>query len=278
MTVFAALAGALAHALARRSVRADHPRSRAPRGGGRRRRRRVRLRAARRRAGAGAAHAADAGRRCRRAVARRGPGTAAMVWLWALAAVLAWDPWARAHARLLAVVRRGRAAAVRAAPDGSAPRPPPTVAARALRAHVRAGAHAQWLVTVGTGAADAGAVPAGVAGLAARQRGGDSRGDVRRRAAGAGRASSLPVDALLAGGARGARAADAACWRRSRALPGAVVAAARAAGVGAAGGAGRASPGSRRRAASRDAALGAGLAAAAVRRHAAAARRRRRSG
>ena len=40
------------------------------------------------------------------------PGTAAVVWLWALAAVLAWDPWAGLTPGLLAVVRRRRRAAL----------------------------------------------------------------------------------------------------------------------------------------------------------------------
>ena len=40
------------------------------------------------------------------------PGTAAVVWLWALAVVLAYDPWASLDAGILAVVRRRGAAAL----------------------------------------------------------------------------------------------------------------------------------------------------------------------
>ena len=75
------------------------------------------------------------------------PGTATMVWLWALAAVLAWDPWAVLAAGFwlsfgaVGLLLYGSAGRIGAAPA-------PTVAARAARA-LRAAAHAQWLVTVG---------------------------------------------------------------------------------------------------------------------------------
>ena len=94
VTVFAALAGGLAYALARRSVALT---TRVPA-------RKVAaavgvvfahgLRAARRRAGARGAHAADARRRRDRTHGSRVRARASVVWLWALAVVLAWDPWA----------------------------------------------------------------------------------------------------------------------------------------------------------------------------------------
>jgi competence protein ComEC len=75
------------------------------------------------------------------------PGTAGLVWLWALAGVLSWDPWASltpgfwlsfGAVGLLLYASVGR---LRASP------------ARTWRAHLRStlceGAHAQWVVTLG---------------------------------------------------------------------------------------------------------------------------------
>ena len=74
--------------------RADvaHPGAQDRRRGGPRRV--VRLRAARRRRGPGAAHARDARRVGARPVDRPARAAAIAVWIWALVAVLAWDPWA----------------------------------------------------------------------------------------------------------------------------------------------------------------------------------------
>ena len=75
------------------------------------------------------------------------PGTAGVVWLWALAAVLLWDPWATltpgfwlsfSAVGLLLYASAGRLR--HAAPAGWRAR---------LRDAVREGAHAQWVVTVG---------------------------------------------------------------------------------------------------------------------------------
>ena len=146
VTVFAAFAGALAFALARRSVRLT---SRLP----------ARKLAAAAGVVAASAYVLLAGAEIPAlrtlamvAIAAFGlwlgrPGTAAIVWLWALAGVLLWDPWAPltpgfwlsygAVALLLyASVGRLRDAA----PAGMWSR---------LRRHVRAGAHAQWVITLG---------------------------------------------------------------------------------------------------------------------------------
>jgi len=75
------------------------------------------------------------------------PGTAGVVWLWALAAVLLWDPWATltpgfwlsfSAVGLLLYASTGRLR--HAAPTGWPAR---------LRDTVREGAHAQWVVTLG---------------------------------------------------------------------------------------------------------------------------------
>ena len=105
------------------------------------------------------------------------PGTAAVVWLWALAVVLAYDPWASltpgfwlsfGAVGLLLYTGVGRIGRDR------------DLARRRARA---SGDHAR------PDSADAGAVPAGVDRLAAGQRGGDSGRDVHRRAADAWRRS-----------------------------------------------------------------------------------------
>jgi competence protein ComEC len=75
------------------------------------------------------------------------PGTAGIVWLWALAGVLLWDPWATltpgfwlsfSAVGLLLYASAGRLRA--AAPAGLGTR---------LRDAAREGAHAQWVVTLG---------------------------------------------------------------------------------------------------------------------------------
>ncbi|MFO1317167.1 MAG: DNA internalization-related competence protein ComEC/Rec2 [Burkholderiales bacterium] len=146
VTVFAALAGALAHALARRSVRLT---SRVPA-------RKVAVAVGVLAAGGyvllAGAEIPAVRTFAMLAVAATGlwlgrPGTAAIVWLWALAAVLVWDPWAPltpgfwlsyGAVALLLYAGAGRLREARAA----------GVRARAW-AHLRAGAHAQWVVTVG---------------------------------------------------------------------------------------------------------------------------------
>ena len=146
VTVFAALAGALAFALARRSVALTR-----------------RVPARRVAVGCGVAAAfgyvllAGAGVPAQRTllmllVAALGlmlsrPGTATMVWLWALVAVLAWDPWAPLAAGFWlsfgAVALLLYGAGARLAPPHGA-----SAIARAGRA-LAAAAHAQWLMTVG---------------------------------------------------------------------------------------------------------------------------------
>ena len=147
VTVFAALAGALAYALARRSVWLTTRVARAQAGGAGRRRRGHGVRAARRLAGAGAANAADARGRRARPVARAARHGVDRL------AVGAGDrrrvgSVGGDHARLLAVVRQRRAAAVRA-------RRPPAVAAggrpaaRASGRALRVATRTQMLVTIG---------------------------------------------------------------------------------------------------------------------------------
>ena len=146
VTVFAALAGALAHALARRSVRLT---SRVPA-------RKVAVAFGVLAAGGYVLLAGAEVPALRTfamlAVAATGlwlgrPGTAALVWLWALVAVLAWDPWAPlapgfwlsyGAVALLLFAGTGRLR------DAAAP----GIVARAWRT-LRDGAHAQWVVTVG---------------------------------------------------------------------------------------------------------------------------------
>jgi competence protein ComEC len=146
VTVFAALAGALAYALARRSVRLT---TRVP----------ARKLAAAVGVAAAAAYVLLAGSQVPAqrtllmlAVAALGlwlarPGTAAMVWLWALAAVVAWDPWAGVtpgfwlsfgSVGLLLYAHAGRL------------RSPPAVTRRArIRRALRLATRTQLLVTIG---------------------------------------------------------------------------------------------------------------------------------
>ena len=146
VTVFAALAGALAHALVRRSVRLT---SRMPA-------RKVAVAVGVLAAGAyvllAGAEIPALRTLAMLAVAAVGlwlgrPGTAAIVWLWALVAVLLWDPWAPLTPGFwlsygaVALLLYAGAGRLRESAVGG-------VAARAWR-NVRAGAHAQWVVTVG---------------------------------------------------------------------------------------------------------------------------------
>jgi competence protein ComEC len=75
------------------------------------------------------------------------PGTAGLVWLWALAGVLLWDPWATltpgfwlsfGAVGLLLYASAGRLRATPSAGSGAR-----------LRDAIREGAHAQWVVTLG---------------------------------------------------------------------------------------------------------------------------------
>ena len=146
VTVFAALAGAFGHGLARRSVRLT---ARVPA-------RKVAVAVGVLAAGAyvllAGAEIPALRTLAMLAVAALGlwlgrPGTAAIVWLWALVAVLAWDPWAPVTPGFWlsygAVALLLYAGTGRLAPPGAA-----GAAARAWR-NLRAGAYAQWVVTVG---------------------------------------------------------------------------------------------------------------------------------
>jgi competence protein ComEC len=146
VTVFAALAAAAAFALARRSVWLT---TRVP----------ARRLAAMAGVGAAAAYVLLAGAQVPAqrtllmlVVAAAGlwlarPGTAVLVWLWALAAVLAWDPWASLAAGFwlsfgaVGVLLYGAGGRLAAAPATGR-------GARLLR-EGRAALEAQWLVTVG---------------------------------------------------------------------------------------------------------------------------------
>ena len=135
------------------------------------------------------------------------PGTAAVVWLWSLVAVLAWDPWAGfapgfwlsfGAVGLLLYAHAGRLRSP----------PPPTRAARATRG-LRAAARTQMLVTIAL-------VPGTLAlfqqvslDLTPCQRAGDPRHHVRRRAVRAPR-HRHPGGAAVRGRARGVRGADGA--------------------------------------------------------------------
>ena len=118
------------------------------------------------------------------------PGTAAVVWLWALAVVLVWDPWAGfapgfwlsfGAVGLLLYAHAGRLASPSPASRGA------RAAARVARGDSRPDADHDR-----PRSGDARAVPAGVAGLAGGERAGDSGRDLCRRAAGARSVSSFP--------------------------------------------------------------------------------------
>jgi competence protein ComEC len=74
------------------------------------------------------------------------PGTAAIVWLWALAIVLAWDPWAGLAAGFW--LSFGAVALLLYGSMGRIPTTPTTWRAR-VASMVRAAVHAQLLVTIG---------------------------------------------------------------------------------------------------------------------------------
>ena len=197
------------------------------------------------------------------------PGTARVVWLWALVAC---SPGIRGpDSRRDSGCRSAPSACCSTrTPDGSRSRQP----LRASRAHgaaLRAAARTQALVTIGARAGHARAVPAGVARVAARECAGDSGRHVRRRAAGARWASSFR-SALPWQAAHAVFAALMVPLEALSAAPGRGLAAACAAGVGGRRSRSPASPGSPRRAACPDAALGVARAPAAVRRASRAAR------
>ena len=208
VTVFAAFAGA-ARVRARASQRAaDVARCRRAAGGGRRAcwpRRRTCCSPARRFPRCGRSRWSRS--RPRGLVARRGRAPPRSSGCGRSPAVLLWDPWAPltpgfwlsygAVALLLyASVGRLRDAA------------PPASWSRARRHRARGRARAMGGHDR-PGAADAGAVPAGVAGLAARQRGRDSGRHARRRAARARGHRRCRSTRCFAVGARRAGAADA---------------------------------------------------------------------
>ena len=133
------------------------------------------------------------------------PGTGAVVWVWALVAVLAWDPWAVLAAGfwlsffavgLLIYIASGRL-------DDA----PARGVARAWR-ELRTASHAQWAITARTRAVVARAVPTGFADRPARERRRDSGGDVCDRSRDA-RRSAAAVRYVVARRARGPRTADA---------------------------------------------------------------------
>ena len=102
------------------------------------------------------------------------PGSASVVWLWALAVVLAWDPWATLTPRLLALFRRGRIAALhRRGPHRR-------------RFQVARGAPSAERDYARPHTADAGAVSADIHRFSAGECGGDSGGHLHRGAADAG--------------------------------------------------------------------------------------------
>ncbi len=146
VTVFAAFAGALAFGVARRSARLT---TRVP----------ARKLATAVGVVAAGAYVLLAGAEvpavrtfCMLAVAACGlwlgrPGTAGIVWLWALAVVLAWDPWAPLTPGFW--LSYGAVALLLYAGNGRLHEPPPRRPWPRLRATLRDGAHAQWVVTIG---------------------------------------------------------------------------------------------------------------------------------
>lgn len=75
------------------------------------------------------------------------PGTAAIVWLWALAGVLAWDPWAPLTPGFW--LSYGAVGLLLYASAGRLRTTPPTSRRGRIAASLREGAHAQWVVTLG---------------------------------------------------------------------------------------------------------------------------------
>ena len=146
VTVFAALAAAGAFALARRSARLT---SRVP----------ARRLAALAGVGAAAAYVLLAGAQVPAqrtllmlAVVAAGlwlarPGTASVVWLWALAAVLAWDPWATLSSGFW--LSFGAVGVLLYGAGGRIAAGPATGTVARLGREFRAALQAQWLVTVG---------------------------------------------------------------------------------------------------------------------------------
>jgi competence protein ComEC len=146
VTVFAAFAGGIAYALARRSARLT---SRVP----------ARRIAAAVGVMAAGAYVLLAGAEvpavrtfAMLAVAAAGvafarPGSAGLVWLWALAAVLAWDPWAPLTPGFW--LSYGAVALLLFASVGRLREPPARDWRARAGASVREGARAQWVVTLG---------------------------------------------------------------------------------------------------------------------------------
>ena len=75
------------------------------------------------------------------------PGTSALVWLWALAVVLAWDPWASLTPGFW--LSYGAVALLLYASSGRLRAPPQASWRDRFGATLRESAHAQWVVTVG---------------------------------------------------------------------------------------------------------------------------------
>jgi competence protein ComEC len=75
------------------------------------------------------------------------PGTAGIVWLWALAGVLAWDPWAPLTPGFW--LSYGAVALLLYASVGRLREDPPAGWRSRVRGTLHEGAHAQWVVTVG---------------------------------------------------------------------------------------------------------------------------------
>jgi len=75
------------------------------------------------------------------------PGTAGIVWLWALGGVLLWDPWAPLTPGFW--LSYGAVALLLYASVGRLREPPPAGWRQRIVGPVREGAHAQWVVTLG---------------------------------------------------------------------------------------------------------------------------------
>ena len=75
------------------------------------------------------------------------PGTASTIWLWALALVLAWDPWASLAPGFW--LSFGAVGLLLYAGSGRLAEPPAAGTRARLARSLREGAHAQWVVTLG---------------------------------------------------------------------------------------------------------------------------------